>query len=149
MEPSDPLRATAEFERASIWSVGGKWLSLCLVVIFILTACWITFVSFNVKEEGLAPTILVVVEKSASGVPLIVALVVAGAEAIGGLRLITHYHLEKLKEKLRQEGRDRGREEGLEEGREKERRAWDAWNKRREEAANDNRSFDEPPPSKQ
>ena len=63
--------------------------------------------SFNVKEEGLAPTILVVVEKSASGVPLIVALVVAGAEAIGGLRLITHYHLEKLKEKLRQEGRDR------------------------------------------
>jgi flagellar biosynthesis/type III secretory pathway protein FliH len=49
-----------------------------------------------------------------------------------------------LKKRLMEQGRKEGREEGREEVQE----AWEAWNKRREEARANNKPFDEPPPSR-
>ncbi len=56
-----------------------------------------------------------------------------------------------IRDRLREEGRDEGRQEGLNEGRDEGRqeanRRWEAWNRRREQAAAEGRPFDEPPPS--
>ena len=43
---------------------------------------------------------------------------------------------------------EQGRQEGLMEGRQEVQAAWEAWNRRREEALANNRPFDEPPPSR-
>ena len=53
---------------------------------------------------------------------------------------------EAAKESL-EKGRDEGRKQGREEGREQERRRWQAWARRGEEARAAGLSFDEPPPS--
>ena len=56
----------------------------------------------------------------------------------------------KGREVGREEGREeaarRAREEGREEGRGEADRAWSEWNKRREEAEQEGRAFNEPPP---
>ena len=43
--------------------------------------------------------------------------------------------------------KEQGRQEGRQEGRAEERAAWEAWLERRDEAAVNNRPFDDPPPS--
>lgn len=47
------------------------------------------------------------------------------------------------------QGREEGREEGIEEGRAEANQKWQAWNRRRMDAAANNLPFDEPPPGQQ
>ena len=54
--------------------------------------------------------------------------------------------LEKGRGEGREVGREEGREQGREEGREEERRRWQAWARRGEEARVAGLPFDEPPP---
>ena len=55
--------------------------------------------------------------------------------------------IERAKAFGRAEGRGEGRVEGRAEGRAETHRAWEAWNQRREAAAERNEPFNEPPPS--
>ena len=60
-------------------------------------------------------------------------------EVIGRMVLLIPNAVKKLIEK--------GRQEGLQEGLQQERRAWEAWLSRMNQARAENRHFDEPPPS--
>ena len=76
-------------------------------------------------------------------------------EVIGRMVLLIPDAVKKLIEKGRQEGRQEGlqegrqegRQEGLQEGLQQERREWETWLSRLNQARAENRPFDEPPPS--
>ncbi len=57
--------------------------------------------------------------------------------------------LEQGREEGREQGIEEGREEGIERGRLEERRRWEGWIRRGEEARAAGQPFDEPPPSSQ
>ena len=52
-----------------------------------------------------------------------------------------------IEERAREEGRQEGLAEGEERGQKAERKRWEIWLQRREEAEANNQPFDEPPPS--
>ena len=52
-------------------------------------------------------------------------------------------------EQGREQGLEQGREQGLEQGRQEERKRWEAWLQRSEEARAAGLPFDEPPPSQE
>lgn len=58
-------------------------------------------------------------------------------------------HLAQGREEGREEGIEEGREQGIEEGRAEANQKWQAWNRRRMDAAANNLPFDEPPPGQQ
>ncbi len=86
------------------------------------------------------------VTNAAIGIGLLAALT---WEVIRCAMVIFYPILKKsLMEQGRQEGLNEGLKEGREEGREEVQEAWEAWNKRREEALANNQPFDESPPSR-
>ena len=58
-------------------------------------------------------------------------------------------HLEEGKARGREEGLEEGKARGREEGRAEAGLEWQGWNRRRMDAAANNRPFDEPPPGSQ
>ena len=49
--------------------------------------------------------------------------------------------------KGRQEGLEQGRREGIQQGSSAQQKAWEGWNRRREQAHAEGREFTEPPPT--
>jgi hypothetical protein len=158
-------------ERESIWSVAQKWLPWCLGLIFSLTIGWIAFIAWvEVTSRGhdnIAETIIAVVNKSASAVPLIVIsamFTVTGLDGTGGGILVTYRWLsnkilkpqeerirakaqKKVQEEAEAQGLAQGLAQGQKEGREQMQRMWEDWFCRREEAEKKEEPFDEPPPT--
>ncbi len=145
-------------ERESVWSVGRNWLPGCFGLIFALTLAWTWLVAWaevrRGEHEDIAEVVIAVVSKSASAVPLIVVyaiLIVTTLDFIGGAAMVTYRYLERKflkpqQEKLQAEARAKGRVEGRAEGAEQNQRAWEDWNRRREEAHAREEPFDELPP---
>ena len=61
--------------------------------------------------------------------------------------VLARLYLEKRAQQAREEGLEKGRREGRQEGRQESDAAWEAWVKRRDEAAANDQPFDEPMPS--
>lgn len=166
-------------ERESIWSVAQRWLPWCLGLIFSLTIGWIAFIAWvegtSQGHDNIAGTIIAVVNKGASAVPLIVIsamFTVTALDTTGGGIMVTYRWLsnkilkpqeERIRAKAQKEVQEEAKAQGLsqglsqglaqgltqgqKEGREQMQRMWEDWFRRREEAEREGEPFDEPPPT--
>ena len=114
------------------------------------------------QHDSISETAIAVVNRSALATPLIILFsmfIITVMDSLGGLLVVTYRYLsdkflepqrEKIRAKARAEGKAAGLAEGkaagLAAGRAEERRMWEAWVRRREEAERNGEPFDEPPP---
>jgi hypothetical protein len=150
--------------------VARKWLPWSLGLIFALTIGWVAFVArsevVSGQHDSISETAIAVVNRSALATPLIILFsmfIITFLDSVGGLLVVTYRYLsdkflepqrEKIRAKARAEARAEGkaaglaagRAAGLAAGRAEERRMWEDWFRRREEAEKKGEPFDEPPP---
>ena len=116
-------------QRESPLSIARKWLPWCLFLIFAMTAGWITLVALEElsggNRDGIAPTVIAVVNGAAPAVPLIVLCAILITSALdfgGGFAVVTaRYLTEKFLDPWRQKRREeaaKALEEALEKARE-------------------------------
>ena len=126
------------------------------------------------QHDSISETAIAVANRSAPATPLIILFsmfIATVLDSVGGLLVVTYRYLsdkflepqrEKIRAKARAEARAEGKAAGLAEGkaaglaagraaglaagRAEERRMWEDWFRRREEAEKKGEPFDEPPP---
>lgn len=105
--------------------------SACLALLF-----WQEVI--NNTTDGWLETVIAI----ARGMePLVIVLTAATVILVEGYSMLAERYLRRRYREGRAEGREAGRVE--------ERRRWVAWNERRQQALDEGRPFDEPPPSTQ
>ena len=141
-------------KRESVWSVAARWVPWCLALILLLTIVWTAFVAWTLATHGdYANISLLAVDtagKSGPAAPLILLLavcIVSLVDSLEGMVVVTKRYLDsKLVEPVRKRLREEGKEEGEAIGEERERKRWQAWNRRRLAAEARGETFTEPPP---
>ena len=103
---------------------------------------WVYWADLTQGDKAVYP--LSAIFSTAAGAASAFAIVV---EVGGRLVLLIPAAVKKLKDEGRKEGIRQGIEQGIEQGVEWERAQWVEWLRQREEAAANNRPFNEPPPS--
>ena len=102
------------------------------------------------RHDSIPETAIAIANRSAPATPLIILFsmfIVTLLDSVGGLLMVTYRYLsDKFLEPQREKIRAKARAEGLAEGRAEERRMWEDWFRRREEAEKKGEPFDEPPP---
>ena len=139
-----------EPERESVWSVARRWVPWFLLLICLMTVAWIGFVFWVEATQFIHETqsqmVIAAVNKGAPASPLIflfAIVAVSAADSLEGMVVVTKRYLDS---KLVEPVRKRLREEGEAIGEERERKRWEAWNRRRLEAQARGEPFDEPTP---
>ncbi len=119
--------------RESIWTVRVSWYAMYFTLFAVQIAGAIAYIAWlevaNVENENAYDAFDAIIRGSSSFVIVAAATSLIAVEVIGmiGDRLF--------------------RQRYIQEGRTQERKLWEDWNRRREEAAAKGESFDEPPPS--
>ena len=132
------------------------------ILLLALTGLVIWYEVAYKAEDSWTDTIKAIGEgmSSAVSVTFIIFATVEGTAymvlALMRLRKLKEENAEKLEEGLqkglergREQGLEQGREQGLKQGRQEERKRWEAWLQRSEEARAAGLPFDEPPPSQE
>ena len=140
------LRPPAAEDRESIWAVSRKWLPFYIGLISVMTFAWMWVISEVVIESGeydnSTETLIAVMDRSSSAVPLIVLVgvcVTYWLDILGGLLMVTARYLSSkfvtpIVERHKSEGRSEMHN------------AWLAWYRKSEEAKAKGIPFDDPPP---
>ena len=135
-------------------SYGLRFLVPYVILLLALTGLVIWYEVAYKAEDSWTDTIKAIGEgmSSAVSVTFIIFATVEGTAymvlALMRLRKLKEENEEKLEEGL-QKGLEQGLEQGLQQGRQEERKRWEAWLHRGEEARAAGLPFDEPPPSQE
>lgn len=136
-------------QRSPFLSTRQDWISVEIFTLFVLTIIYTIIVwryESGKAQETMETVFITVRHVSAAILPMIV-VIVGTFELIGEIMI----RLTSLIEKMRAEGKAEGIVEGKEQGRAEtiaEFSQYFAWERRRDKAAANNQSFDEPPPPK-
>ena len=147
--------------RVPVWSVasGTAWAYFALFAGQVVVGVWLAVDAGWEPGDSVSANLLRIWERVGSMVLASVAFSTIIVEIGARAMVLSRGIRDRLREEGRQEGLNEGlqegRQEGLQEGRDEGRaeglqqanRQWEAWNRRREQAAAEGRPFDEPPPS--
>ena len=148
------LARPLEDDREAIWSVPNP---LRVLYFPLFTGISIVIAADIAKEVKAAlpdaPWVTLTREAASEFAPAGIGIAIATLAALQGVatimaiyQYITNRFTLPVIERHLAQGREEGREEGIEEGRAEANQKWQAWNRRRMDAAANNLPFDEPPP---
>ncbi len=131
--------------RVPVWSVasGTAWAYFALFAGQVVVGVWLAIDAGWEPADSVSANLLRIWERVGSMVLASVAFSTIIVEIGARVMVLSR----GIRDRLRQEGRDEGLQEGRQEGLQQANRRWEAWNRRREQAAAEGRAFDEPPPS--
>ena len=136
-----------------VWSVasGTAWAYFALFAGQVVVGVWLAVDAGWEPADSVSANLLRIWERVGSMVLASVAFSTIIVEIGARVMVLSRGIRDRLRQEGRQEGLQEGRDEGLQEGRQEglqqANRRWEAWNRRREQAAAEGRPFDEPPPS--